>query len=470
MARANTVQSTTQSIAVDSKSKRPKLSNDRISTLPDSVLCHILSFLPTKYAVRTSILSTKWKYLWTSVHSLDFDDSVTMSNLYVSRTKKGRAQKEKQIQAQRKSFMNFVDRVLILHSVSCLRKFRLHCRIVDDMLHVNTWVCAAIGRDVQDLDLYVSLEQPLQLPRSLFTCNMLVVLKLSCEIVVNTPAEGSVCFPNLKILHLKWVKYVNDDSVRKLFPSCPVLEDLLIWRCNDDNVITFSIFASALKRLIIDSGSQDSLDYNKLEINAPALEYLNLRDGRSDYFSFQNLSSLVEAHLVVHHGGGRLVNHYGFIIFHLLHRLSNVKFLFLSVDDMKPLTDSHYKSPPFHKLTRLEVHVRSCNWNILPNLLERCDNLEVLVFSKESKRHGDPHESCWIPAQPLFLHLTTVVISGFEGLTDELELVQYILENAKVLKTMRIKTCSLDIEAKFDVLQKISIFQRWSKTCQVGFT
>ncbi|KAA8523889.1 hypothetical protein F0562_010312 [Nyssa sinensis] len=262
MATANTVQSTTQSTDVDSKSKRPKLSNDRISTLPDSVLCHILSFLPTKYAVRTSILSTKWKYLWTSVHSLDFDDSVTMSNLYVGRTKKGRAQKDKQIQAQRKSFMNFVDRVLILHNVSCLRKFRLHCCQVDDMLHVNTWVCAAIGRDVQDLDLYVSWEPPLQLPRSLFTCNMLVVLKLSREIVVNTPAEGSVCFPNLKILHLKWVKYVNDDSV--LYPQ----------------------------------------DYNKLEINAPALEYLNLTDGRSEHFSFQNLSSLVKAHLVVYHGGG----------------------------------------------------------------------------------------------------------------------------------------------------------------------
>ncbi|KAA8523894.1 hypothetical protein F0562_010317 [Nyssa sinensis] len=433
MAKANTVQSTTQSIAVDSKSKRPKLSNDRISTLPDSVLCHILSFLPTKYAVRTSILSTKWKYLWTSVPSLDFDDErIAKLNLDLRGTKKSRAQKDKQIQPQRKSFMNFVDRVLILHNVSCLRKFRLHCYQMDDMLHVNTWVCAAIGRDVQDIDLHVSWEQPLQLPRSLFTCNMLVVLKLSREIVVNTPAEGSVCFPNLKILHLKWVKYVNDDSVRKLFPSCPVLEDLLIWRCNDDNVITFSIFASALKRLIIDFGSQYSQDYKKLEINAPALEYLNIRDDRSEHISFQNLSSLV--------------------------------------DDMEPLTESPYKSPPFHKLTRLEVAVGNCNWNFLPNLLERCDNLEVLVFSKGSKRPGDPHESCWIQAQPLFLHLTTVVISGFEGLTDELELVQYILENAKVLKTMTIKAWSLDIKAKFDVLKKISMFQRRSKTCQVGFT
>jgi hypothetical protein len=47
---------------------------DRISDLSDSILCHILSFLPTKFAATTSVLSNRWKPLWHSVLTLDLDD------------------------------------------------------------------------------------------------------------------------------------------------------------------------------------------------------------------------------------------------------------------------------------------------------------------------------------------------------------------------------------------------------------
>jgi hypothetical protein len=46
---------------------------DRISDLPDPILCDILYSFPTKFAATTSVLSKRWRDLWFSVLSLDFD-------------------------------------------------------------------------------------------------------------------------------------------------------------------------------------------------------------------------------------------------------------------------------------------------------------------------------------------------------------------------------------------------------------
>ncbi|KAK0595334.1 hypothetical protein LWI29_005659 [Acer saccharum] len=44
---------------------------DRLSNLPDPIIHHILSLMNTKYAVQTCVLSKKWRYHWTHIHSLN---------------------------------------------------------------------------------------------------------------------------------------------------------------------------------------------------------------------------------------------------------------------------------------------------------------------------------------------------------------------------------------------------------------
>ncbi|GLU17119.1 hypothetical protein SLE2022_335130 [Rubroshorea leprosula] len=50
------------------------LERDMISQLPNSILGTILSFLSLRKAVRTSVLSTRWRKIWTtSLSVLNFD-------------------------------------------------------------------------------------------------------------------------------------------------------------------------------------------------------------------------------------------------------------------------------------------------------------------------------------------------------------------------------------------------------------
>ncbi|KAF5782338.1 putative F-box domain, leucine-rich repeat domain superfamily, F-box-like domain superfamily [Helianthus annuus] len=51
---------------------RMNVEGDRLSSLPDDLILKTLSFIDTKHAIRTSVLSSRWKYIWTSTPRLDF--------------------------------------------------------------------------------------------------------------------------------------------------------------------------------------------------------------------------------------------------------------------------------------------------------------------------------------------------------------------------------------------------------------
>ncbi|XP_058740359.1 putative FBD-associated F-box protein At3g50710 isoform X2 [Vicia villosa] len=56
------------------KKKKKANTNDRISDLPSNVIDGILANLKIRDLVRTSILSKKWRYMWTSAPHLCYDD------------------------------------------------------------------------------------------------------------------------------------------------------------------------------------------------------------------------------------------------------------------------------------------------------------------------------------------------------------------------------------------------------------
>ncbi|GAU44398.1 hypothetical protein TSUD_246240 [Trifolium subterraneum] len=147
---------------------------DRISNLPDELLCHILSSLPTKIALKTTILSKRWTPLYKLLTSLRFDDE----------------------------------------SVHDLKVFRGFCRFVDAVM-LSTQLIKTIH--------IISKFETMPLPPSIFSFGTLVVLKLKRLKVVG---DISVDLPSLKTLYLIHIYLKNKDNFNKLLNGCPILENL----------------------------------------------------------------------------------------------------------------------------------------------------------------------------------------------------------------------------------------------------
>uniref|UniRef100_A0A2N9G528 F-box domain-containing protein n=1 Tax=Fagus sylvatica TaxID=28930 RepID=A0A2N9G528_FAGSY len=190
---------------------------DKISNLPDSILCHILSFLPTIEAVATSILSSRWTPLWTLVPNLDFDVDELNETLTSSSSDQCHF-----------SFAQILSRVWALRNVNSVEKFQLkwlqsHC----DPIDVDSCVRAVILRGVEQLCLNISHEEPLKLPR-----NPEIVSSLE----PTTPVDSHVDDSNMPIALRKSTRTCpsiyrypisNYVSSHRLSPSCKAFANQL---------------------------------------------------------------------------------------------------------------------------------------------------------------------------------------------------------------------------------------------------
>ncbi|KAG7544089.1 F-box-like domain superfamily [Arabidopsis thaliana x Arabidopsis arenosa] len=182
----------------------------KISDLSDELLVKILSFLPTKVAVSTSVLSKQWMFIWMWLPKLEF----------------GFSRRSKYA-----CLRDFIDKNLPLHKAPIIESLYLDSFFgslqPEDM---KSWVGIAVSRYVRELSIdYSSLydRSVALLPCSLYRCKSLVTLKLIGEkILVDVPP--TVCLPSLKTLRLDYVTYSKDESLRLLLSYCPVLEDLFI--------------------------------------------------------------------------------------------------------------------------------------------------------------------------------------------------------------------------------------------------
>ena len=213
---------------------------DMISNLPDELLCHILSFLPTKLAFTTTLLSKRWAPLCYSLAALCFDDD-TVKDV-----------------GDFNGFCGFVDKLMLFPSATKqpIKTFHLKLSRFYEVDHqsFNAWAEAAKQRRMEEFHLI--LDNVTLKNLTIFTSKTLVVVQLE-----SLKVEGenlSVDLPTLITLHLRCVCFESQNNFVKLLKVCPILQYLhtsfVTYTRHDENnnVEEFkSLFLSKLVRAYI---------------------------------------------------------------------------------------------------------------------------------------------------------------------------------------------------------------------------
>ncbi|XP_024012920.1 putative F-box protein At3g58960 [Eutrema salsugineum] len=398
---------------------------DRISSLPNEIICHIVSFLSAKEAAFASVLSKRWQNLYTIIPKLDFDDTGSLKNN--------------------------LDRLLALPASSRIRNFSLKCRRrkgPNHHAHVNGLLCNVLKRGVMELklDIWVSEVEGYSLPFEVFTSKTLVELKLGSILTIDRLPENAL-LPALKTLTIESVRFSDlcgCCAFQKLLSACPVLVELVMRNVEWDFwKWSRKVSSQSLERLTINHRYCFGIveyDLESITFDTPSLTYFKYFDFSPKSYSTVNLGSLVEATV-----GLTLPQNQGWIgqyrksiptsdVTNLIKGLSNVEILDL-YDTMTMEAFYYFREaiPVFKNLHHLSVTTgKKICWRTLSYLLNKSPNLKTLVIvgTLQSNCH-----SFLLPCPVKILEITEYL-----GSKGDLEEMKQILEKMSCLEL--VKVCS----------------------------
>ncbi|KAG2263146.1 hypothetical protein Bca52824_070225 [Brassica carinata] len=250
---------------------------DIISHLPDDLLLRILSFNTTKDVMATSLLSRRWRSLWTLVPGLKYDDSNHNGDY--------------------KLFTQFVYKSFLSNKAPVLEHLHLSVGPECPFIGIRFWIHLAVSRrHVRELhiDIRSSKKGRVTLPRSLYTSETLQRLTLINCVFLDVPVH--VRLPSLKTLSLESVTYANNTSLQRLLSGCPNLEGLSVEQCFGDSPMYVNVVAPSLQRLHMSHSGYGTRGTYVLDV--PSLKYLDIRDAaRCNFRQIESMPELVRAHV-----------------------------------------------------------------------------------------------------------------------------------------------------------------------------
>ncbi|KAF8407760.1 hypothetical protein HHK36_006896 [Tetracentron sinense] len=262
-------------------------SSDIISNLPDQVMETILAHLPIRDAIKTSLLSNKWRYKWNFIPTLVFHEQHTS---FPTNPKAFLSNK----------LVNFVNRVLLHHNGS-IEKFELYIHSLQGYV-IDSWILFLSKNGVKEIVLMFWTRDRYEVHSSFFSFEAICSLYL-CRCILKPPPMFKG-FSYLKSLNLESVA-LADEVFESMISSCTALEILTLMHLEGCHRIKIS--GLNLKRFYFDGEFVD-ISF----IDAPHLSFVSitLNDNVVDKFVRQGgISNLVRVlgcltaleKLVIHH-------------------------------------------------------------------------------------------------------------------------------------------------------------------------
>ncbi|XP_057503712.1 F-box/FBD/LRR-repeat protein At1g13570-like [Actinidia eriantha] len=407
---------------------------DRISNLPEHIVDKIMSQLSLRDAVRTSLLSSKWRYKWNNLPNLVFDDqSILISS-------------QDQTSIKNK-LVKIVDHVLLLHT-GPIHKFGLSHLDIEGINDIDRWILSLSRGSVKEFILEIWEGHRYELPSSLYSCQTLIHLELFNCLVIPPPTFNG--FRSLKSLDLQLIT-MDQGLFEHMISGCKLLERLILMNFDGFTVVN---------------------------INAPNLRFFSI-GGVFDDVSFWDTSlAIVFIGLSVKIGydqnltrgdTGNLVKFFS--------QLPLIQRLEVQIFFLKYLAVGHIPgklSSPCMELNYFSIHINFndkdenlaalCLLRSSPNLQE----LEILALPEEDMS-PERVENIWLEDyyNCPFNQLRLVQVADIVGVRCEMNVIYFLLTNSPVLERMTVRPAFNN--TRCELLKELELSPRASVRAKIIF-